>query len=93
MSEARYSYTIEPRSDDLGGGWQLRLFDGREEVGSGVFPLLASAPDDVRAWWTELGEEGRTYWRGMAQSPDPVKAHHAFLLTEAHAEAEAEAYE
>jgi hypothetical protein len=31
-------YEIETRPVELGGGWRLRLFEGGEEVGGGVFP-------------------------------------------------------
>ena len=34
-----YSYQIDPRPADLGGGWRLRLLESDEEVGGGVFPL------------------------------------------------------
>jgi len=36
-----YSYEITPRPVELGGGWRLRLLEGDQEVGGGVFP-----PDD-----------------------------------------------
>lgn len=36
-----YNYRIDPRPADLGGGWRLRLLEGGEEVGGGVFPLSA----------------------------------------------------
>jgi hypothetical protein len=34
-----YSYQIDPRPADLGGGWRLRLLEQGEEVGGGAFPL------------------------------------------------------
>jgi len=34
----KFSYEITPRSDDLGGGWRLRLLEDGVEVGGGVFP-------------------------------------------------------
>ena len=34
-------YEIEPRPVDLGGGWRLRLFEGDQEAGGGVFPPVA----------------------------------------------------
>lgn len=37
-----YSYEITPRPVELGGGWRLRLLEGGQEVGGGVFP-----PDDA----------------------------------------------
>ena len=33
-----YSYRIEPRPADLGGGWRLQLLQDGIEVGGGVFP-------------------------------------------------------
>lgn len=33
-----YSYQIDQRPVELGGGWRLRLIEGAEEVGGGVFP-------------------------------------------------------
>lgn len=37
-------YDIEPRSAKLGGGWSLKLFDGSDEMGGGVFPRVET-PD------------------------------------------------
>ncbi len=33
----QYSYEINPRPENLGGGWKLQLFEDGEEVGGGVF--------------------------------------------------------
>lgn len=33
-----YSYEITPRPVELGGGWRLRLLEGDQEMGGGVFP-------------------------------------------------------
>lgn len=33
-----YTYEINPRPKELGGGYQLRLLEDSEEVGGGVFP-------------------------------------------------------
>lgn len=38
-----YSYQIDPRPAELGGGWRLRLLESGEEVGGGVFPLAEYA--------------------------------------------------
>jgi hypothetical protein len=35
----QYTYQIDPRPADFGGGWQLRLLENGEEVGGGAFPL------------------------------------------------------
>lgn len=48
MSTA-YRYEIEPRPAELGGGWQLRLFEGTKEVGGGVFPPAHYGPDSDAA--------------------------------------------
>ena len=32
------TYQIDPRPAELGGGWNLKLFEGAEEMGGGVFP-------------------------------------------------------
>lgn len=36
--DTEYGYEIAPRDSALGGGYQLRLLKGGEEVGGGVFP-------------------------------------------------------
>jgi hypothetical protein len=40
-----YSYEILPRPVELGSGWRLRLLEGREEVGGGVFPPVEGIED------------------------------------------------
>ncbi len=40
-----YNYEILPRPVGLGGGWRLRLLDGSEEVGGGVFPPVEGIKD------------------------------------------------
>lgn len=50
----RYHYQIDPRPADLGGGWRLRLLEGNEEVGGGVFPLAEYAT-------AENAEEAASY--------------------------------
>jgi hypothetical protein len=32
-----YSFEVTPRSEALGGGWNLKLYLGKEEMGGGVF--------------------------------------------------------
>ncbi len=32
-----YSYKLTERPPELGGGWRLRLFENKTEVGGGVF--------------------------------------------------------
>jgi hypothetical protein len=43
---AEYSFQVDPRTAEQGGGWQLCLMIGREEAGGGVFP---ADPADQRA--------------------------------------------
>lgn len=53
-----YSYDIQGRADDLGGGFRLRLLEDYEEVGGGVFPSLndPTDPDDIQAYADAQGE-------------------------------------
>jgi hypothetical protein len=41
-----FSYEIDPRLADLGGGWRLRLLEDGVEVGGGVFPPVEDWEDD-----------------------------------------------
>ena len=84
----KYSYEILPRPIEIGGGWRLRLLEDGAEVDGGVYPAPPAADDDVRAWWTALDEVGRAYWQSVANSRDPVKAQHAFVLAESYSAAE-----
>ena len=45
----KHSYEINPRPVELGGGWRLRLLEGNEEVGGGVFPPVESIEDATEA--------------------------------------------
>lgn len=66
----KYTYTIEPRAAELGGGWRLRLIEDGQEVGGGVFPpvdgmetekeALQAAFDDAEATaydWLDTRDE------------------------------------
>jgi hypothetical protein len=44
----RYSYEINPRPAELGGGWRLRLLDGDQEAGGGVFPPDENVSDNPK---------------------------------------------
>lgn len=35
------TYEVKPRPAELGGGWNLKLFENGEEMGGGVFPPSA----------------------------------------------------
>ena len=54
MSEIKYSYEIDPRPADLGGGWRLRLIEEGEEVSGGAFPAgdagYGDAIEEGDAW-------------------------------------------
>jgi hypothetical protein len=44
-----YSYEINPRPVELGGGWRLRLLEDGQEVGGGVFPPVEDIEDAKEA--------------------------------------------
>jgi hypothetical protein len=31
-------FEVSPRLDEVGGGWKLTLYEGKDEMGGGVFP-------------------------------------------------------
>ena len=37
MAEPSFSFEVSPRSEAVGGGWNLKLYLGKEEMGGGVF--------------------------------------------------------
>ena len=89
----KHSYEINPRPVELGGGWQLRLLEDDKEMGGGVFPVAEGDSETVMTWWDEWPEQGRAHWVAVAMSNIPAHAHHAYMLAEACADAEATAYE
>jgi hypothetical protein len=40
----RRTYTIRPRPANLGGGWNLKLYEDGQEAGGGVYPVQAADP-------------------------------------------------
>jgi hypothetical protein len=44
-----YSYLIDQRPAELGGGWRLRLLESGEEVGGGIFPPDEGIEDTEQA--------------------------------------------
>jgi hypothetical protein len=42
----RFTYSVDPRDEQLGGGWRLKLLENGEEVGGGVFPVTPDATAD-----------------------------------------------
>ena len=84
----RYTYTLTPRPDELGGGWRLRLLEDDVEVGGGVFPLAwADEPQQGVTWWNEMSEEFRAHWLAVAGSAVPADAWRAYLTEEAQGDA------
>lgn len=55
-------YEIDPRPAELGGGWRVRLMDGDQEVGGGVFPPREATEAEGMAWWNRLQESERAWW-------------------------------
>jgi hypothetical protein len=70
-----YSYEINPRPVDVGGGWRLRLLEGGKEVGGGVFPPVEGIEDAKEALQAAFDDaESEAYaWldsRDTAADPD-----------------------
>lgn len=67
-----YSYEINPRSVDVGGGWRLRLLEDGEEVGGGVFPPVEGIEDAKEALQAAFDDaEGEAYaWLGSRDAMD-----------------------
>lgn len=58
----KYDYDITPRPAELGGGWKVRLFEGDQEVGGGVFPPREADEAEGITWWNGLKEAERAWW-------------------------------
>ena len=41
------SFEVVPRPDEVGGGWKLTLYEGKEEMGGGVFPAGDDGQEDA----------------------------------------------
>lgn len=89
----KYSYEINPRSVELGGGWRLRLLEDGEETGGGVFPVALDDSQAGMTWWNDCTKSARAHWLAVAKSAVAADAYHAHLLASAYADAEAIAYE
>lgn len=37
FTESVLSFEVDPRSEAVGGGWKLTLYEDKEEMGGGVF--------------------------------------------------------
>lgn len=90
MEEQERTYGIVPRSDELGSGWKLTLFEGNQEAGGGVFPVPGESPEAGIDWWNSMTEKQRGYWMTRAASAVPADARRAYLLSEAYVEARLE---
>lgn len=51
LCKPSFSFEVSPRSEAVGGGWNLKLYEGKEEMGGGVF----EAGDDG---YSEAYQEG-----------------------------------
>lgn len=78
------TYEIQPRANNLGGGWKLTLLEDGEEAGGGAFPVPEENPETGMTWWNALTEERRAHWLMMAASAIPAAARRAYLLAEAY---------
>ena len=61
---SKYSYQIDPRPAALGGGWRLRLLDGEEEVGGGIFPpdeSIEEAEEALSNSYADVLDEGEAW--------------------------------
>lgn len=84
-----YTYEIDPRPDELGGGWNLRLLHDGIGVGGGVFPVVVDEAAGI-AWWNGLREEERDWHLQQCAPalPTAANAYRAHLLVEAYNDAE-----
>lgn len=39
LSKPSFSFEVAERPAHVGGGWKLTLYEGKEEMGGGVFPV------------------------------------------------------
>lgn len=59
-----FSYEITLHPVELGGGWRLRLLEGGEEVGGGVFPPvdgIEDAKEALQAAWEDAEAEAYSW--------------------------------
>jgi hypothetical protein len=65
-----FAYSIDPRDEQLGGGWRLKLLENGEEVGGGVFPVTPGATTDDA--YVEACEEGEAWLQSRLSTDDPI---------------------
>jgi hypothetical protein len=63
-----YRYEINPRAALFGGGWQMRLFDGKEEVCGYIFPLSENTEEARNVALADAMRQGGTWLR--AENPN-----------------------
>lgn len=70
-----YSYEINPRPVELGGGWRLRLLEGDVEVGGGVFPpskFAENETDALQLAYFDAEDEAHAWFDSREKAPaDP----------------------
>ena len=90
----RYRYEIEPRTEAVGGGWRLKLFEDDTEVDGGVFPADRHVnPHRGMAWFNGLPEQERARWLEKAGTGRAVDAWVEFLSDQAYIDAQCEGEE
>jgi len=86
-----FRYEIVPRAEDLGGGWELKMYESDEEVGGIAYPSGAgNRPSVGLAWFNGLNKEDRERWLNTKSDERPVDAWRVRLCAEAHRKAKAE---
>lgn len=88
----QYTYRINSRPVELGGGWSVRLLEDGVEVGGSVFPVEKADPHQGVTWWNAMAEDERGLWLNEACSARPADAYQAFLVANAYTAAMSEAY-
>jgi len=57
LCKPSFSYEVSPRSEAVGGGWKLTLYEGKEEMGGGVFEAgdegYSDAIGEGLSWMTQ----------------------------------------
>jgi hypothetical protein len=81
------TYKIHPRPADLGGGWNLKLYEDDQEAGSGVYLAREEDSHVGGEWWNGLPDTQQWHWLMMAASSMPAAARNAYLLAEAYNDA------
>lgn len=81
------TYKIHARPRNLGGGWNLKLYEDNQEADCAAYPVQQEDPHVGIEWWNGLHETRRAHWLMVAASAKPAAARHAYLLVEAYNDA------